>query len=245
MNWDSVIRVKLVEVGRRTVFCLLIACGGVACSYSSYTTKLPTSTERTLKEPYSWSQLPSGGNASIGDRLFWVQRYISTAKERVTISSPSKLRPIPDGCVWSLTHSYDAEDGRGLFVYTCRDFYRGQVGVILDAEDKLSTKRPFVQVAGGKVGRRWASPTGVKFFEVPNTLIDSWGVRYGGRRGTEYVFEIVDGGNPSVSQIIQSLQISPAEFFSGFTVKGVFIKGLEDVGSGVIRYSLRDDRVTR
>lgn len=234
----------LLRYGRMAFMAIAAICSA-GCSYASYTTPLATPIERTTQVPYAWSRIGEGGTVSIGDRLFWVRRYISGAREVVAISAPTKLLPFPTGGTWSKTHTYDNEDGHGLPIYTSPQYYRGSIGVILDDEDRLATKWPIVQVRGSKSGRRWALKADGGFFVVPDTLIEQWGVRYGGRQGAAYLFDIIDSANPTITQVTQSLQISSEEFFSGFTVKGVFIRGVEDLGSGVIRYSLRDDRVSK
>lgn len=229
----------------RIVLVAIAAICGTGCSYVSYTTRLASPVERTVQTPHAWSQIPDGGTATIGDRLFWVGRYLSGAREIVAIGAPPQLLPFPPGCTWAKTHTYDNEDGHGLSVYTCPQYYKGSIGVILDDEDKLATRRPIVQVRGSKSGRRWALNASGKFFVVPDTLLEQWGVRYGGRQGEAFVFDITGTPNPTITQVTQSLQVTPAEFFSGFTVKGVFIKGIEDMGSGRIKYSLRDERVSK
>jgi len=124
----------------------------------------------------------------------------------------------------------------------------GQSVVILDEKDRLATDAPFVQATGQRVGRRWSTlePLGAKFFYVPETLIEAWGIRYGGARDSDYLFEIVESPNPSVTQVTQSLQISSKDFLEGFTVKGVLIQWYcRPAQRCVISYSLRDDRVAR
>lgn len=217
----------------------------VSGCFTSYTKPIATPKERNTHIPYAWSQLPSGGTASLGDRLFWVRRYVSGAKEIIAVQAPAKLKGFPSQAQWFHSHVYEGEDAPGAAVYTTKEYYNGAIGVIVDSEDKLVTRKPAVQVSGSKKGRRWSLPTGKPFFVIPDTLIEAWGVRYGGRKGTSYVFEIVDMHNPNASQITQSLEVTPNEFTSGFTVRGVVIKGLEDMGAGIIKYSLNDNRVAQ
>jgi hypothetical protein len=226
----------------RTVLALLTAVPLGACFYSSHTTPVDPPVERGTVESGTWSKLPDAGMVSLGDRLFWVRRYVRGARERVDALPPSGLLPFPVDASWSKTQIF--HDGNDSYsVFTSPKYYDGDIGAILDSQDRLATRSPFVQVRGVKKGRRWAGQQGQRFFVLPDTLIEAWGLRYGGRRGDDYIFEVVDSPNPNVTQITQSLQIPVKDAFSGFTVRGVRVKLLSDSGDGVIRYTLRDNRI--
>lgn len=213
-----------------------------ACAYSPNTTPLP----RELKEPSLFSQLPQGEQArSIGDELFVLRRYVTGAVEEVAVLAPPSLEPFPVRATWSCTHLYDGDDGHQLPVFTSAAYYHGAVGVILDHEDNLATSKPIVQVLGAKRGRRWSIAGGGKFFRVPVELVEAWALRYGGRKGVDFVFEIVDKPNSNVVQVVQALQVSEADFLRGFTVKGVLVTGLAGSEAGIIRYRVEDKRVGR
>lgn len=220
------------------------------CVYTVRTTPLQEPVERVLKEPYTWSSLSENGTASLGDLLFWLQRYQKGAREDVVISPPVGFPPVLASTHWAQTHTYASDDGKKYAVYSSDEYQTGSFGIIVDENLMPATEEPFVQLKGAKQGRQWSLQPAhqnrrAPIFFLPQSLIEAWGVRYGGRMGANYVIEIVDGSGVTVSQIRQSLHIPPEEFFKGFTVKGVFIRGVADVGGGKIQYALRDDRVDR
>lgn len=165
--------------------------------------------------------------------------------EEVAVPAPPGLLPFPSRAAWSFTHLYNGDDGHEFPVYTSTAYYDGAIGVILDRDDNLATSKPLVQVAGSKRGRRWSIAGKGKFFEVPVELVEGWALRYGGRRGSDFLFEIVDAPNANVVQVVQAVQVSEVDFLRGFTVKGVLVTGLPGSQAGVIRYRVEDKRVRR
>lgn len=225
---------------------LVLLLASACVLYSPNTTPLEAPLQRVLKEPSLFSQLPQGEQtASIGDELFVLRRYVTGAVEEVALLAPPTLAPFPVRATWSRTHVYDGDDGHQLPVFTSEAYYNGAIGVILDNEDYLATRKPMVQVAGAKRGRRWSIAGHGKFFEVPVELVEAWALRYGGRKGADFAFEIVNKPDSNVVQVIQALQISEADFLRGFTVKGVLVTGLARSEAGIIRYRVEDKRIDR
>jgi hypothetical protein len=230
-------------VSPRTIACALIALSSLAGCYTCYTTALEKPIPRELNQPESFSNVSGGPqSATIGDVLFTLRRYVTGAYEEIAVPAPNGLRPFPSRAAWFHSHDYNGPDGEEIAVYTSPDYYHGTMGVMLDRYDKLITARPHVQLAGVKSGRRWQMAAGKEFFVVPTHLIEAWGLRYGGRKQSDYVFEIIDRSSPTVVQILQSIQLSPTEWGNGVTVKGILIKGLPDPGDGTIQFTLEDRR---
>jgi len=217
------------------------------CAYSSYTTPLNPPIERqALSVTYTsaFNRPPSGMHtASIGDELFVISRYLIGEREEVRLHAPARLHSFPSDAKWMGTYRYDDGGGDQLVVFTSPSYYNGDVGVILNTKDEVATRRPLVQVAGKRTGRRWSLIGTGKFFVASERLTEAWGVRYSGQRGTAYVFEIIDKHGASVTQIIQSVHVPETEFLRGFTIKGVLVTGLAKDNRGVIRYSIKDVRV--
>ena len=127
-------------------------------------------------------------------------------------------------------------------MYTHKDYNNGEIGVILDPNGIMATKKPYVQVAG-YVANRWGEEQPVPFFKRERTTIEVWGLRYGGKRGADYQFEVIDTVNPKEIEIVQEIMISPKEFASGFIVKGVLVRGISESGLGLLTYTVKDVRV--
>lgn len=217
-----------------------------ACTYVSYTTPIdkPIESEKvgvTYKSVFDNNKYRER-NATIGDEIFVTRRYKHGEKMEARFKAPDSNNPFPDGRTWVGTHIYDDMKGEKYVVYTSPLFYKGSVGVILDKDAHLVTSKPLVQVAGRKTGRRWKINGKGQFFTPSIELIEAWGVRYGGKVGASYVFEILNKKNANVTEIIQSVQVTETDFLKGFTIKGVFVKGLSIDRLGVIRYSLQDIR---
>ncbi len=229
-----------------TPICIAIAifaASFVTGCYAVRTVPLEPPIARKLRHPDSFALLPAGEQrCSIGDVLFTCARYKDGAHEEVGVDRRPGTPPFPDSPGWSGTHQFTAEDGAKLTVFTHPEFYKGKVGVILDGDDMLATSAPLVQVEGSSTGRRWALESERKFFYVPTVLLEVWGVRFGGKKGSDYVFEIIDRPNPNVTEVVQSLQVAEAEFLSGFVVRGVMVDGISDDGRGIISYVLTDMR---
>jgi hypothetical protein len=216
------------------------------CTYVSYTAPLIPPIERekvsvTYKSVFD-TEKHGEQSASIGDEIFVIRRYMIGERAEIRYKAPDNISPFPNATTWIGTHIYDDIKGGRYTVYTSPLFYKGSLGVILDKDGRPATREPLVQVAGGKTGRRWQLQGIGQFFSRSDVLLEAWGVRYGGKRGESYVFEILNKKNANVIEIIQSVQVTEADFLKGFTIKGVFVKGLSIDRQGVIRYSLQDVR---
>ncbi|MFA4829370.1 MAG: hypothetical protein WC855_13400 [Thermodesulfovibrionales bacterium] len=214
-----------------------------SCTYSVYTTKIHTPIDRVpLKISYksSFDVLPEGEQqASIGDELFRISRYEIGREEYVTVPSPLPSS-FPINATWRGTYLYSDGTNNNLVVYTTPQFYNSQIGVILDAKEQLATTKPLVQLGGIKEGRRWKVKDSGNFFASSIKLIERWGIRYGGRSSSSYIFELFNKNDANVVEILQSIKISEQDFLDGFTVRGVFIKGLEKDNLGIIKYKVQD-----
>ena len=183
--------------------------------------------------------------ASIGDELFVIRRFKIGEKEEIKAAPlRDQLQSFPINAVWTGTHLYHDKLGSQFTVYTSPSFYNGQIGAILDKDGNLATSHPLIQVMGVKKGRRWRVIGNGKFIQSSVESLEAWGLRYSGKRGTAYVFEIVDKRNANVSEIIQSIHVSEADFLKGFTIRGVFVQGFSTDRHGVIKYSLKDSRTS-
>ncbi len=216
------------------------------CAHVSYTSPLYPPIERekvgiTYKSDFD-PEKRGEQSASIGDEIFVIRRYVIGERVEIRYKALDDIGPFPNANTWVGTHIYDDKQGGRYTVYTSPLFYKGTVGVILDKDGEPATRKPLVQVAGGKIGRRWRLQGTGKFFSLSNVLLEAWGARYGGKRGESYVFEILNKKDANVTEIIQSVQVTEADFLKGFTIKGVFVKGLSIDRQGVIRYSLQDVR---
>lgn len=187
-------------------------------------------------EQYSDSQ-----QASLGENLFvsFQQKRKIVSKEVILQSSPLEAS-FPLNGNWIAKHKFK-EGVEEYPIYTNASFYRGAIGVILDENYRLMTQAPLIQVAGNKAGRRWRLPEGQQFFgvienESKEALQSPWALRYGGLADNYYTFEITNQTDSTVIEVLQTIRISKKDFLGGFTVRGVFIKGLEHDSNGVIKY---------
>jgi hypothetical protein len=173
---------------------------------------------------------------SLGDTMFVLTRYRLTT-EKLVISAPSGLRPLPTSGQWKITHQY-----REKYIYTNPNYYRGDIGFMADEDGRLYPQRYFMQVSGGKTGRTWPidAQVGGLAFSRNVEQKEVWGLRYGGRRGELTEFQIIDRANPTIVQVIQNLGISAEDIKSGFLVKGVLVKVTSEEKRGVVRYLVRD-----
>lgn len=219
------------------------------CAYSKYTTPLETVIKRAAheikyKSNIDFDEIIGERSSSIGDRMFLITRYTETSREVIIPTAPKGLQPLPNTeSTWLGTYSYNGPDGQNLVVYTSPSYYNGQIGVILDDKDLMATINPFVCVRGTKTGRRYLTPpayTGSPFFGQEKKITEVWGLRYGGRRGKSFQFEVIDRENPKEIEIVQDILVSENEFFNGFVVKGVLVKGLSVGEYGTINFILED-----
>ncbi len=213
------------------------------CASKSYTTKLDTPIERKLVKIDYFSSIDSKSNqrlsASTGEELFVMNRYLPSAKEVVTIIPPTGNK-FPLSAVWKGTHQFNDGSSGNLIVYTTPDYYKGNIGVILDDNDDIATNQPLVQVEGFKVGRRWKLDTNGKFFIVPSKNIDSWALRYGGNNDNKYIFEIVNKHESKNTEVLQTINVSEDKYLKGIIIRNVKVLGLSTDEYGVIEYQVTD-----
>lgn len=235
-----------IEERQLRTFVISLAAISLACTvvYPQRTRPLDTPLARSLHEPRRFSELPKGElSATIGDELFVIRRFKSGAKEVVSVTAPAGLQPLPLGGTWRKTHNFTDDDGVDFSVWTSSAWYGGDLGAILDSDGRLATSKPFVQVGGAKRGRRWeSSHRGQEFFSIPVEVIETWGLRFGGRRGKEFAFDIFERANPTVTTVAQSILVEESDFLTGFIVRGVRVRGVGVEGSGEIRFELYDTR---
>jgi hypothetical protein len=215
------------------------------CVYSIYTTELdtpirrPEIKDRVVTQIFSSVDERGTHSVSIGDVLFVVKRYsVTTTKREV-----SQYFPKCSG--WVGTHNYNDGKSGDLIVYTSIAYHRGDVGVILDDNDQLATAEPLVQLKGDRSGRRWAISGNASFFriaakETRKSLGNPWALRYGGVTNDVYTFEIINQSEPTVVQILQTIKVTENDFLSGFTVRDVFVKGVQPDKHGIICFELKD-----
>jgi len=212
------------------------------CVYSSYTSKLEQPIERVVMKKDYLSSINSEKNglrsASIGDELFVMNRYVFAENEYISAIPP--IRKFPQNVKWHGTHKYNDGKSGDLIVYTTPEYYGGDIGVILDKNEHLATKKPLVQLNGGKSGRRWALNSTGEFFTIPEKNIDSWALRYGGKNNEEYVFEIVNKLESKTSDVLQTILVTEEKFISGFVIRNVLIIGVNVKKYGVIEYKIED-----
>ncbi|MUK91909.1 hypothetical protein GNP80_05595 [Aliivibrio fischeri] len=225
------------------------------CVYTSHTEKLHTPIERnslsSIEEiPYSSFEGKSGKReASIGEIMFVYQKYIRVIEktEYIRFKAPTGNR-FPKSADWAATYKYDDGKKDNLLVYTTPKYYNGSIGVILDENNSVATDKPLVQVEGAKAGRRWALLGKGEFFgvytkETEDDKNNSWALRFGGNNGSTYEFEIVNQNESTVVDVLQTIKISERDFLSGFTIRGIFIKGLHKAKYGVITFTATDIRI--
>lgn len=214
-----------------------------ACTYTSYTTKLDNPVERTVIYKDYFSSIDGKSNdilsASIGDEMFVMNRFITAENEVVNIVPPTGNK-FPRSSIWRGTHKFNDGKSGDLIVYTTPDYYKGNIGVILDENEQLATSFPLVQLDGAKEGRRWKLNARGKFFTIPQKNIDSWALRYGGNKNGQYIFEIVNKYESQVSEILQTIYIDESKFRKGFVIRNVLIQGLGIGEFGVIQYTVKD-----
>ena len=227
-------------------FCALLFLATIqACAYP-YLSLLPEASIRPSNKVEHLStidvEMRTERAASIGDVIFTITRYTKMLGEKIAVRPPGRLRQFPSSGKWFATHSYNGPDGKGLVVYTNPNYYRGQLGVILDKEGLMATPNPFICVYGPRTGRRYRTPpgyTGRPFFVREEKVNDVWGLRYGGRRGESIQFEVLNQENPKEIEIVQDVLVSEDDFYVGFVVEGVLIKGLSFEKHG-INYIVED-----
>lgn len=232
------------QVALRLIAILLISILNTACAtYPVYTSKLdhdiplpPLKIEKVAE-----FDKPSGlpYSASLGDEVFRLKRVIYGNEYVVSVSSPVGTS-FPYKATWKATHAfYSPEEGQYL-VYTTPNFYAGIIGVILDRDLKLVTNKPVVQLEQRRAGRRWGTATNQTFFSREKAVDKVWGLRYGGKRGNDFQFEVIDQTDPKEIEVVQELMITPDNFYTGFIVRGVLVKGLSESEHGVIRFQYDD-----
>jgi hypothetical protein len=219
-----------------SVFLVLLLVTGC---YTSYTRRLDTPILRPTPQQRIVSFKAGEQSASIGDELFRVTRHLVGEYEVVRFKAPTP-EPFPLNAMWTGTHVYNDQKSGDLIVFTTPAYYDGQIGVILDERGMAATQEPLVQLDGAKKGKTWRLNGKGKFFDESSRFTERWMLRYGGKIGDQYIFEIVKDPESSTSAILQSIKISEPSFFEGFTVRDVFIKGLSGDTKGVIRYSVVD-----
>ncbi|MFT5674321.1 MAG: hypothetical protein ACI808_000236 [Paraglaciecola sp.] len=209
----------------------------------SHTTKLETPIERTIVKSDYFSSIDSKHqehlSASTGDELFVMNRFVPSSEEVVTIIPPTG-RKFPHSSIWSGAYKYNDGISGDLIVYTTPSYYDGTIGVILDANEKLATTHPLVQVEGLKTGRRWKLNRNGTFFTVPLKNIDSWALRYGGYNDNKYIFEIVNKHDSKNTDVLQTIYVNAAKFRKGFIIRNVLIQGVNTDDFGVIQYKISD-----
>lgn len=208
----------------------------------SYTTKLDYPIERQVITEDYFSSIETMNteylSATIGDELFVMNRFISN--EEIIPFIPPTGNWFPVGSTWSGTYKYNDGTSGDLIVYTTPDYYKGNIGVILDKNEHLATNRPLVQVEGSKTGRRWGLNGEGAFFRIPQKNIDSWALRYGGKNNSQYVFQIVNKHESKTTDVLQTIYITEEKFRAGFVIRNVLIKGANSNEYGGIEYQLKD-----
>lgn len=232
-----------MAISFRLVLFMLVSIQG--CSYSIHTKKLTPPLERDMANIGYFSSIESDANkpleASIGDELFIMNRYI-TGKDEIVVKTPQTKKKFPAKSTWTGTHTYNDGISGNLIVYTTPDYYHGEVGVILDSNEKLATSHPVVQLKGLNKGRRWKVIHNYDnaFFKVPLDNIDSWALRYGGKNDGKHIFEIVKKYESSTREVLQTIYINEKDFLNGFVIRKVLITGLKSTRYGLIEYKISD-----
>ena len=228
----------------RLFVALLVSLLASACTtYPVYTSKLE---QDVPLPPLKFERIPEFDkpfgapySASLGDEVFRLKRHVYGDKYVVTLKSPVGTS-FPYQAEWKATYTfYSPQEGQYL-VYTTPSFYAGTIGVIVDRDLKLATNKPVVQLTGRRAGRRWAMTTEGIFFGREQAVDKAWGLRYGGKRGNDFQFEVIDQFDPKEIEVVQELMITPESFYKGFVVRGVFVKGLSENEYGVIRFQYDD-----
>lgn len=168
---------------------------------------------------------PSGAprTISIGDEMV---RYMRHGKRPVGLQFLRKKVPTAG---WQAAFRRD-----GQVVYNNRRFYTGHIALKLDSDLNIIEA---YQIGGGKKWRKWDGERKPLFAYEP-LLIESWILRYGGKVGETYRFELVERPEDSQSDVIQPLIITEQAFSEGFVVRGVTIRGLGPDRNGVIDYEV-------
>ncbi|MGF1764035.1 hypothetical protein [Aliivibrio kagoshimensis] len=148
------------------------------CVYNSYTTKLNEPVQRENISSYILLKNTNPNDeilsATIGEELFVINRKTIGKSNAVIVKAPTG-RDFPQDQVWSGTYKYNDGESGDLYVYTTPTYYKGTIGVILDDNQQLTTKKPLVQLEGSKVGRRWSLRSATDFFAI---YADNWALRY-------------------------------------------------------------------
>ncbi len=178
--------------------------------------------------------------ASIGDSLFVVSRFnVKDSGSPAVKNLWGDPYPSLSKGSWYSSHTF-SEEGKIYRVYTHSDFHEGTIGVILDEAMRIPFEEAFVRVTGSSPGKRWKaiSPADVgKPFFLGIKIFEKWGLRYSGKDGNLYVFDIFDRPNANVSTVIQTIKITERNFLSGFVVRGVKITGAAPDVGGVINFT--------
>ena len=127
---------------------------------------------------------------------------------------------------WRMTHRHN-----GAPVYTNGRYFSEQIGIILDED--LNIVR-WIQLGGMKRGRSRTADT--PLFKFVRVYLERWYLRYGGRSGEAYRFELVERPGDNQSEVIQPIEISEELFLEGFYVRGIGIQGLRHDHRGTIDF---------
>lgn len=210
------------------------------CVYNSHTAKLNEPVQRKSVNNYVLLTDTNSNNGifstTIGDELFVIHRY-TTGKSNTVIAKAPTGKPFPQNQEWLGTYKYNDGKSGDLYVFTTPEYYNGTIGVILDSNEKLVTKKPLVQLEGTKTGRRWALRSATNFFDF---YTDDWALRYGGMSDGRFVFEIVNKLESNTTDVLQKILVTNSNFYTGFNIRNVLIKGIEVDKYGVIKYTLTD-----
>ncbi len=229
--------------GRAVASLLLAATPLVGCS--SHCVRLDQPIPRSRLEPEDRADLvPAPGSinrASIGEIVLTVRRY-TVGREVVSVEAPFPLLPFPaDATLWAATLRFEGDDAAGQLVYTCDQYYKGTVGVMLDDAERLAAKRPVIQLDGAREGRRWGDYPGTPpFFVRETTVHEFWGLRYGGKQGESLTFEIVTSPDARVPEVQQTIHVSLADGKAGTVIRGVEFTLEAEGDNGIIAYKVRN-----
>lgn len=239
------------------------------CIYPQYTTPLATPIEKshsiktteqvvsdTIKHYSSLEKFKGEQTATIGDLLFYVNKYDKqTIIKTIEIESPSykpKLNnPFPKQATWTAYYQYTDDKFSNLLVFSTPNFYKAEIGIILDKNGYPATDKPLIQIIGPRSGRRWEVDGDGPFFnnitkkkteEITKTFNknNTWALRYGGKIAENYLFDIINTNDPTVIEVLQKLIINEKNFMEGFIIKSILITGTKKDSKGKISYTLED-----
>jgi len=177
--------------------------------------------------------------------MFEVDRY--TTWNYLELNPNLSLRGRSSAKNWLNNYVYE-RDNYSLDVFTSKDYYGGTIGILVDNKGRYATNQPFVSVSGNKKGRDWGMPAEYSknkgiFYFIKNIKKNNmkWKIRYSGEYKDYLTLQVIPIDKKAAeSNVISDLKVSLDQFYKGFNIKNIYVKGISINSNGSITYKITD-----